>query len=151
MNNNVDLVFEQLEQQLKQNIDNVLEKTGYFLINELKENIITADSRYKPSYQPPTLRKTDALFDGFYKEISDNIVTIYNTQFYSSIQSGGIRINKTEKMVKFFWARWYETKDDFWKGLALSKNSYIDIPARDFTKIDEGRLYDYINNAFKNV
>lgn len=41
---------------------------------------------------------------------------------------------KRAKMRRFFWAMWYATKDERWKGLALSKKPTFDItiPARPY-------------------
>lgn len=46
---------------------------------------------------------------------------------YAEIQESGgdIKTKITRKMRKFFWARYYETGDDKWKGMALTSNMFI--------------------------
>jgi len=48
---------------------------------------------------------------------------------FAMVHEMGTTIHRTPQMRKFFWAKWYETKDDFWKGMALSKKDIV-IPAR---------------------
>ena len=49
---------------------------------------------------------------------------------YASIQQFGGETHPvvTEKMIKFFWAKWYETKNDRWKAMALAWKEYIGEP-----------------------
>lgn len=42
----------------------------------------------------------------------------------------GARIRVTDKMRRFFWAMWYETGEGGWRGMALSKKTHFEIPAR---------------------
>lgn len=46
---------------------------------------------------------------------------------YAQIQQFGGETHPmvTEKMLKFFWAKWYETKDDKWKAMAIAWKDYI--------------------------
>jgi len=58
------------------------------------------------------------------------------TKDYAETHNEGEKIRITEKMRKFFWAKYYDTKNKsekaYWKGLALHKGSFIDIPKREF-------------------
>ncbi len=54
------------------------------------------------------------------------------TSDYAQINNEGGTIRITEKMRKFFWSQFYETKDVFWKNLALHKGSTITIPKREY-------------------
>lgn len=38
---------------------------------------------------------------------------------YAVIQNRGGQIQPTPRMVSFFWAMYYQSKDEFWKGMAL--------------------------------
>lgn len=51
---------------------------------------------------------------------------------YSAIHNYGGRIKITEKMRKFFWAKFYSTGNDAWKGMALTKKKHITIPQRQY-------------------
>jgi len=48
------------------------------------------------------------------------------------LQNDGGNIKVTLKMRKFFWAMWFDTKDEFWKGMAMTKKQTINITARPF-------------------
>ena len=54
------------------------------------------------------------------------------TKDYAEIQNEGGRIKITEAMRKFFWAKYYDTKDVFWKNMALTKKTVITIPKREY-------------------
>ena len=59
--------------------------------------------------------------------------TVYNEVKYADIHNMGGRIQVTERMRKFFWAKFYETKAKMYKILALKPvGSYITIPKRQF-------------------
>lgn len=63
-------------------------------------------------------------------------VTIENTKEYAAIhnEGGTIKTKVTEKFRKFAWAMYYKTKDESWKGLALTKKKILihKIPKRQF-------------------
>jgi len=35
-------------------------------------------------------------------------------------------------MRRYFWAMFKQTKEEYWKGLALTKKQHLDIPSRKF-------------------
>lgn len=49
---------------------------------------------------------------------------------YAFVHEMGWMIRRTPQMKKFFWAKFYETSDEFWKWMAISKNEFITIPQR---------------------
>ena len=51
---------------------------------------------------------------------------------YAKLQNDGGEIDVTIKMRKFFWAMYFQTKDEFWKGMAISKKKTIHVKARPF-------------------
>jgi phage gpG-like protein len=57
-------------------------------------------------------------------------------------------------MRKFFWAKFYETGIESWKGLALTKKKelrlVIQIPARPFITLTEEDLEEIISLIFQN-
>lgn len=42
----------------------------------------------------------------------------------------GMNVPITAQSRKFFWARWYGTRDEFWRNMALTKKVSFSIPAR---------------------
>lgn len=60
------------------------------------------------------------------------VVGIANHNHYAKIHNEGGKIPITPKMRRFFWAKHKETKQDYWKFLALTKKTYLDIPKRQF-------------------
>lgn len=60
------------------------------------------------------------------------VVGIANHNHYAKIHNEGGKILITPKMRRFFWAKYKETGKDYWKGLALTKKTHIDIPQRKF-------------------
>ena len=58
------------------------------------------------------------------------VVGIANHNHYAKIHNEGGKIPITPKMRRFFWAKFKETGKDYWKWLALTKKSFIEIPQR---------------------
>ena len=52
------------------------------------------------------------------------IVGIANHNHYAKIHNEGGKILITPKMRRFFWAKFKETGKEYWKGLALTKNTF---------------------------
>jgi len=59
-------------------------------------------------------------------------------------QVGG-SIPVTAKSRKFFWAQWFQTRDEFWKKMALTKKGSFSVPARPIVLTEED--YDFIANT----
>lgn len=82
-------------------------------------------------------------------EKGTNVVYAYIHEF-----GGTITIPVTTKARGFFWAMWYETGDDMWKAMALSKKSVfkINMRARPYlgpALTDEApRIQDYADAQF---
>jgi hypothetical protein len=53
---------------------------------------------------------------------------------YAKVHEEGMFIKSKGKMASFFWARYYKTKVDYWKYVALSvqKKGGVDIPKREY-------------------
>lgn len=71
--------------------------------------------------------RSSALRRGLRLKTVGNYANIHN-------QGGVIRTKVTPEMRKAFWAKWYDTKEAYWKALALTKknNFTICIPKRQF-------------------
>jgi phage gpG-like protein len=63
---------------------------------------------------------------------SGSRVTIYTNEVYAKLQNDGGVIPVTSKMRKFFWAMYKESKDEFWKGMALTHKTEFTIKPRPF-------------------
>lgn len=90
----------------------------------------------------------------------DHSITFYSDLAYAGIHNEGGEIKVTAKMKRFFWHKYYETKDEFWKAMALMKvGKTIKIPRRQFLgmapevetevrKIIEDNLTQYFEHDF---
>lgn len=90
----------------------------------------------------------------------ESSITFYSDLAYAGIHNEGGEIKVTAKMKRFFWHKYYETKDEFWKAMALMKvGKTIKIPRRQFLgmapevetevrKIIEDNLTQYFEHDF---
>ncbi|MBQ0113459.1 MAG: phage virion morphogenesis protein [Bacteroidales bacterium] len=114
---------------------------------------------------PPSdngLVKTGDLRKSLRVQTSNSSVSIISDVEYADIHNEGGKIQVTDKMKKFFWAKYKETKSEKYKALALKKvGSFIIIPERRFVgdapevkKIVEDviteQLNDFISSITKN-
>ena len=60
------------------------------------------------------------------------VVGIGSHNKYAEIHNTGGKIPITPKMRRFFWAKYYETENEFWKNMALTPKTEIDVPQRQF-------------------
>ena len=63
--------------------------------------------------------------------------TIISDTEYSEIHNEGGVIYITPEMRKYFWFMYSKTKDDKWKGMALTTKSVIEMPKRQFMGEDD--------------
>lgn len=90
----------------------------------------------------------------------DHSITFYSDLAYAGIHNEGGEIKVTARMKRFFWRKYHETKDEFWKAMALMKEGKtIKIPRRQFLgmapevetevrKIIEDNLTQYFEHDF---
>lgn len=90
----------------------------------------------------------------------ESSITFYSDLAYAGIHNEGGEIKVTARMKRFFWHKYYETKDEFWKAMALMKvGKTIKIPRRQFLgmapevetevrKIIEDNLTQYFEHGF---
>lgn len=65
--------------------------------------------------------------------VGSNYVEFSSNLPYAQIHNYGGRIIVTANMKKYFWARYMESKSDYWKAMALKKvGSAINMPRRQF-------------------
>lgn len=87
--------------------------------------------RWKPSAH--NMIETGDLRKSLGVETTDTTATIYSDEEYAEIHNEGGKIRVTERMRRFFWAKYAKTKDEKWKAMALKKvGSEIEMPERRF-------------------
>lgn len=86
------------------------------------------------------------------KNITNNSVEITADMTYAEIHNEGGEIIVTQKMKKFFWAKFYEAQGQdasFWRGMALKKiGEKIIIPQREFMA-ETPELQDLLQKEFQ--
>lgn len=93
------------------------------------------DKRKNPRAKGKLMVKSGRTRRGIRKlHVSQNkiVVGLGNENKYAALHNKGGKIKITPKMRRFFWAKWYETGNEFWKNLALTKKTHLDIPQRKF-------------------
>ena len=60
------------------------------------------------------------------------VVGIGKHNHYAEIHNEGGKTPITPKMRRFFWAKFKETGKEYWKFLAITKKTHLDIPQRKF-------------------
>ena len=90
----------------------------------------------------------------------ESSITFYSDLAYAGIHNEGGEIKVTARMKRFFWHKYHEPKDEFWKAMALMKvGKTIKIPRRQFLgmapevetevrKIIEDNLTQYFEHDF---
>lgn len=76
-----------------------------------------------------TLRLKDAALRG---RVVANAVEFMFPEDYMRLHNEGGEITITVQMRKFFWAKYYQTGEEYFKHLAITKNTKITIPKRQF-------------------
>lgn len=66
---------------------------------------------------------------------------------YSQVHQEGATIPVTDKMRKYFWAKFKETKNVKWKYLALMKKKFVTIPARPFITVTDSLMNTFTKAA----
>lgn len=80
-------------------------------------------------------KSTGKLVNSLKQYLSKDSIEIISDLLYSKIHNEGGKIKVTEKMKRFFWSRYYSTKNEFWKNAALTKKKEIVIPKRMYLDI----------------
>lgn len=102
----------------------------------------------------PTLNRSKGLLSTIeVRPQSKSSIIISVNSPYAAIHQFGGTVNPiipiTSKMRKFFWAKFYETNQNNWKALALTKKKelkpVISIPARPYITLTENDITEIIN------
>lgn len=81
----------------------------------------------------PLLSRESKLMNSVQHRYTPYKATVFNNLEYADIHNQGGRIQVTERMHKFFWGKYDETKSEMYKILALKPvGSFITIPKRQF-------------------
>lgn len=95
----------------------------------------------------PVLLNTSYLRDSVQVFSSNNKEIVFGSDAeYAQIhnEGGTIKITNSKRAKKYFWFMYYQTKNEMWKNMALSKKSHftITIPKRQFIGESKTLLHD---------
>lgn len=97
---------------------------------------LTIAERQAKGYTGPILQRTGALVSSPALSVTSDTAVVTFGNKYAAIQhfGGAFQRQVTPKMRSYFWARFYESGDDRYKWMALTKKQSftITIPARPF-------------------
>lgn len=154
MKNQLSDRFKHIKKELTQLVNDAPEIMGviaveFFKLNFEKEGTVKNGQINKwkgringtPRNDRKTLSDTNHLEDSIrYKVGGSNWVSVgvdLDKVPYAQIHNEGGEIAITEKMRKYFWAQYYESADEFWKHMALTKKTAFVIPKREFMVITD--------------
>jgi phage gpG-like protein len=171
----VDQLFARIRTDMNQVLSSAPKAIGRIAINFMEENFEkggfqteTGIRKWKPrkyddgsgrgvliGKQSGRLMKSGTVFQADEKAVVVGVPD--NIAEYGRIHNDGgtVRPKVTDKMKKFAWFKFKETKEDRWKWLALTKRKRltIKIPKRQFlgnsTELNK-RIKTFFHNAFKN-
>lgn len=136
--------FLKMGEELIRDLLIVAEKEGLDFIhrNFEKEGFMDSSFTAWPQRKQPIdyklLRVTNTLFNSISadSDVSTATVTFSSDEPYAKLHNEGgfVKISRTAKMRKFFWAMYKQTKEEKWKYMAMSKkpNLVFRVPKRQF-------------------
>lgn len=111
-------------------------RQGGFVDNSLtpwKRTLRQSFGKGEDALRTPLLSRNRNLMNSVQHRYTPFKATVYNDLEYADIHNEGGPIQVTERMKRFFWAKFYETKSEMYKWLALKPvGSIITIPKRQF-------------------
>lgn len=149
--------FEDLIKEVKKKIDDAPYWIANEIVNTIKDRIVT-DKSYNSSPWLKSNRNTNTLIKSgnmrnavsIEKAADDEIVVVIATE-YAKIHNEGGTIVITDRMRSYFWSQYYKTQDDYWKGMALHKTDYIDIPRRTMVGSDDRKMIENIEKMLIKI
>lgn len=133
-------------------------RAGGFIDNGIepwKTTMRQSLGRGEDAMRSPLLSRTRNLMNATQHRYTPYKATVFNDARYADIHNEGGTIQVTERMRRFFWARYYETKAEMFKFLALKPiGSYIKIPRRQFIGNSaelRHRVESIINNEIDRI
>jgi phage gpG-like protein len=136
------------------NVARALDEAGAYMVKSIQDNF---DESGRPKWKPtkwgnkPLKGNTGALYDSGKYSVSGTEVTVSwgaGLPIYPWVQQFGAEIKVTEQMKKFFWAKYFNSGEEFWKFMALKKvGSTITIPPRPYVMFQDADI-DYIMGLF---
>ncbi len=157
------MTVSEIQQRLNSKIAQIKSTSLKIIEIEAKTSIqVNFRSQGRPKWKPKAINDGRAILTGKTARLQSqiNVATIGNTVQigsnlpYSKIQQEGGEIKITDKMRKFFWAKYHETGNPAYKSMALTKKSTITIPARPYLRIpaqDYDRIKSSIEAGVKRV
>lgn len=140
-----------IESEMKQFIESDMPRiVGTEAVNHFKESFDNegfTDSRkkkWKPRAFETNKSKGKSILHGD-GDLEDSIdyrtepgrVIIFSDKEYAQIHNEGGKITVTKKMRSFFWAMFYETGEEVYRNMAMTKKKEIEIDARTFMAFSE--------------
>lgn len=111
-------------------------RQGGFVDNGLtpwKRTLRQSFGKGEDALRTPLLSRNRNLMNSVQHRYTPFKATVYNDLEYADIHNDGGSTQVTERMKRFFWAKYYETKSEMYKRLALKPvGSIITIPKRQF-------------------
>ena len=141
----------QIQNNLKQFIESDMPRiVGTEAVNHFKESFDNegfTDKR-KKKWKPrafetnkqkgkPILHGSGDLEDSIDYRPEPGRVIIFSDKEYAEIMNEGGKIPVTKKMRSFFWAMYYETQEEVYRNMAMTKKKEITIPKRQFMGFSE--------------
>jgi phage gpG-like protein len=152
MDNNNAKKFDELKIKYEKFRNTIPEKAAVQAVNFFKRNfelqgfVDNGLEKWKPLTNPKDksrkiLRKKGVLKNSIKKikaERDKIVIGVPADVKYASLQNYGGKITITPKMRRFFWAMFIKTKEEYYKGLALTSKKHLDVPARKFIGNSQG-------------
>ena len=118
-------IIEEIEVELRNEFDRNFERKAFFnkpwartKLTEDRGSLMVRTGKLRRSISSSSTAKT---------------ITFESNMPYARIQNEGGVITVSAKMKRYFWAKFYETKENKWKAMALKPvGSKITIPQRQF-------------------
>lgn len=123
--------------ELELRVDRIVNEVDSYLVSYFKSCFDTKSFGGVP-WKPSKMNSNTMVDSGELKRSIHTIskspteIVIGSDLPYASIHNDGGTIRVTDKMRKFFWAKFYSTGDGAWKGMALTKKTHITIPQRQY-------------------
>jgi phage gpG-like protein len=155
--------FTKVEQDVKaglpevaKNPESAWQKVSARLLQSYRRQFLTGgDGRWIPKQHGmgKLMMQSGALYDSA-TTYSDGQSAQLNWGFglpYARGMQVGMNVPVTAQSRKFFWAKWYGTKDEFWKNMALTKKATFMLPARQVGLSNEDMEYIYATLGTRDV
>lgn len=74
------------------------------------------------------------------KKQGEKWIATLSEKFYGEFHEYGAKIRITPKSKKFFWYKYYSTKNPIWRNMAMTKKKYFTLPVRSHLRLSKADL-----------